>query len=190
MAQDIPSVEDRIAGLERSLRRTRFTLRSLVAGVCLAAAAGFTHDSTQTSDELRTRRLVIVDDSGHVRIVLAQDPPNTQRMARATGLTLYDDKGSERAGFATLGDGSVVLGMDAPLGVGAPMRDRIGLKVYPDGSAYMMLIDNQTRAVAKLESDGAAGGVQVFKWDMVAKQIHIRTLTFDGDLRDSVSFGP
>jgi hypothetical protein len=79
--------------------------------------------------------------------------------------------------------------MDAPLGVGAPMRDRIGLKVHPDGSAYVMLIDNQTRAVAKLQSDGAEGGVQVFKWDMDAKQIHIRTLTFDGDVRDSVPFG-
>jgi hypothetical protein len=69
------------------------------------------------------------------------------------------------------------------------MRDRIGLKVHPDGSAYVMLIDNQTRAVAKLQSDGAEGGVQVFKWDMEAEQIHIRTLTFDGDVRDSVPFG-
>lgn len=190
MTPDIPNVEDRIAGLERALRRTRLTLRSLLAGLCLSAAVGFTHDGAQTSDEVRTRRLVIVDDSGHVRIVLAQDPAATQRMARATGLTLYDDQGSERGGFVTMGDGSVVLGMDAPRGVGAPMRDRIGLKVAPDGSAYVMLIDNQTRAVAKLESDGAAGGVQVFKWDMLAKQTHIRTLTYDGDLRDSVSFGP
>jgi hypothetical protein len=152
-------------------------------------AAGFVQGGTQTTDEVRTRRLVIVDDSGYERIVLAQDPPTGQRVSRATGLTLFDDKGSERGGFSTMEDGSVVLAMDAPLGVGAPMRDRIGLKVNPDGSAYVMLIDNQTRAVAKLQSDGAEGGVQVFKWDMEAKQIHIRTLTFDGDVRDSVTFG-
>lgn len=190
MTPDIPSVEDRIAGLERSLRRTHFTLRAAAVGLVVTAAVGFTHGATQTSDEVRTRRLVIVDDSGHVRIVLAQDPPTTQRTARGTGVTLFDDKGHERGGFSTMEDGSVVLGMDAPLGVGAPMRDRIGLKVDPDGSAYVMLIDNQTRAVAKLESDGTSGGVQVFKWDMAAKRVHIRTLTFDGDVRDSVPFGP
>lgn len=190
MSRDIPSVADRIAGLERSLRRTRFTLRLLAGGLLLAVAVGFTRAGAQTSDEVRTRRLVIVDDNGQERIVLAQDPSNTERLSRATGLTLFDHKGSERGGFSTMEDGSVVLGMDAPAGVGAPMRDRIGLKVSPDGSAYVMLIDNQTRAVAKLESDGSGGGVQVFEWDMDAKQIHIRTLTFDGDVRDSVPFGP
>jgi len=189
MSRDISSVEDRIATLERSLRRTRFTLRALILGVLLVVAVGFVQGGTQTTDEVRTRRLVIVDDSGNERIVLAQDLPTGQRTSRATGLTLFDDKGSERGGFSTMEDGSVVLAMDAPLGVGAPMRDRIGLKVHPDGSAYVMLIDNQTRAVAKLQSDGAEGGIQVFKWDMDAKQVHIRTLTFDGDVRDSVPFG-
>lgn len=80
--------------------------------------------------------------------------------------------------------------MDAPVGVGAPMRDRIGLKVMPDGSAYVMLIDDDTHAVAKLQSDGAGGGgVQVFKWDLPARRVHIRTVVFGGDLRDSVSLG-
>jgi hypothetical protein len=190
MDRHFESVEDRISGLERSLRRTRFTLRALGCAILLAVAVGFMQAGTETADELRTRRLVVVDDAGHERIVLAQDPPTTQRASRATGMTLFDDKGGERGGFTTMADGSVVLAMDAPVGTGAPMRDRIGLKVHPDGSAYVMLIDNQTRAVAKLESDGAGGGVQVFKWDMDAKQIHIRTLTYDGDVRDSVPFGP
>lgn len=89
-----------------------------------------------------------------------------------------------------MADGSVVLALDAPAGIGASMRDRIGLKVESDGAAYVMLIDNQTRAVAKLFSDGAGtGGVQVFRWDMPARQVHMRTLTFDGDVRDSVPFG-
>lgn len=189
MSRDIASIEVRIAGLERSLRRTRVTLGALAGGLLLSGAVGFTHAGRKTSDEVRTRRLVVVDDSGQARIVLAQDPPTTQRMSRAAGLTLLDQEGSERGGFSTMEDGSVVLAMDAPVGVGAPMRDRIGLKVYPDGSADVMLIDNETRAVAKLQSDGAGGGVQVFKWDMNAKQVHIRTLTFDGDVRDSVPFG-
>lgn len=79
---------------------------------------------------------VVVDDEGHTRVVLGQDPATTQRSSRGAGLALYDEKGSERAGFSTMADGSVVLGLDAPLGVGAPMRDRIGLKVHASGSAY------------------------------------------------------
>lgn len=190
MSRDTVSLESRITGLERSVRRAHLALGVLVGGVLIATAVGFTRSGTQASDELRTRRLVIVDDSGQERVVLAQDPPTTDRASRATGLLLLDQDGNERGGFSTMADGSVVLGMDAPVGVGAPMRDRIGMKVYPDGSAYVMLIDNQTRAVAKLESDGADGGVQVFRWDMDGRQIHIRTLKYDGDVRDSVPFGP
>ena len=183
------SLEERVVGLERSLKRARIAALACAVALLSLLAMGFAHSRSPVSDEVRTHRLVIVDDEGHQRVVIAQDPPNGQRISRAAGLVLLDDKGNERGGFSTMADGSVVLGMDAPVGVGAPMRDRIGLKVYPDGSAHVMLIDNQTRAVAKFESDGAGGGVQVFKWDMVGKQVHIRTLTFDGETRDSVAMG-
>ena len=87
-------------------------------------------------------------------------------------------------------DGSVVFAMDAPRGVGASMRDRIGLVVYPEGSAHVMLIDNMTRAVAKLQSDGdGGGGVQVFKWDMKAKKVQVKTIGFDGDKRETITTG-
>jgi hypothetical protein len=83
-----------------------------------------------------------------------------------------------------------VLGIDAPVGVGSPMRDRIGLVVGADGAAHVMLLDNTTRAVAKLQSDGqGGGGVQVFSWDMPRRIVRIRTVTYDGDIRDSVSIG-
>ena len=62
--------------------------------------------------------------------------------------------------------------------------------VWPDGSAYLMLIDNQTRAVAKLHSDGAGGGgVQVYKWDEKEKKVHIKTDTYDGDVRETLDMG-
>lgn len=74
------------------------------------------------------------------------------------------------------------LGMAAPAGIGAPMRDRLGLVVGNQGQASLMLIDNETRGVAKLYSDGKGdGGVQVFKWDMDKKEVHIKTFTFDGE---------
>jgi hypothetical protein len=190
MSHFVPALEDRVLKLERTLARTRFAATAFGLGLIVLLAGAFVTSQGRTVDEIRTHRLVIVDDAGTTRLLLAQDPANTQRISRAAGLLVFDDKGNERGGLSTMADGSVVLGLDAPVGVGAPMRDRIGLKVEPDGAAYVMLIDNQTRAVAKLHSDSAgAGGVQVFKWDMPGKQVHIRTLKFDGDVRDSVPFG-
>jgi hypothetical protein len=70
------------------------------------------------------------------------------------------------------------------------MPDRLGLRVYPDGASHIMLLDNQTRAVAKLASDGeGGGGVQVFRWDMEAKQIHIKTVQYDGDQLETMPMG-
>lgn len=184
------AIVERITLLERSLRRTR--LAAAVAGLGLAASIGFAAvwHPVGISDEIRTRRLVVVDDEGRARVVVGQDPRDTQRRSRAAGLTIRDSHGTERGGFSTMDDGSVVFGMDAPAGVGAAMPDRIGLVVYPDGSAHVMLIDNLTRAVAKLQSDGdGGGGVQVFKWDMEAGQIHIRTVTYDGDRRETHPMG-
>jgi len=160
---------------------------SLVAVAAIVGlAAGFTNPGVQVADEVRTRRLVVLDDSGRTRATIGQDAANVQRIARAAGLLLYDDKGNERGGFSTLGDGSVVIGLDAPVGVGAAMRDRIGIKVFSNGAAYVMLIDNQTGAVARLISEvgpDGARGVQVFKW--VGSRPYVRTISYDGDMRDS-----
>lgn len=185
-----PTVDARINRLERSVRRLQLLTVALTLGLVATLGTRFAARPDQAAPELRARRLVIVDDAGQMRLSLGQDPATTQRVSRAASLILYDAKGNERGGFGTMADGTVVLGMDAPVGVGAPMRDRIGLKVMPDGSAYVILLDNQTRAVAKLHSDGVgSGGVQVFKWDTRAKRVHIRTLVFDGDVRDSVALG-
>jgi hypothetical protein len=186
-----PVFEARITRLERSLRGTRFA--AYAVGFALFALAGVqcAGRSPTVLDEVRARRIVLVDDEGRIRVELAQDPRNTQRRARSAGLRVFDNTGHERGGFATFDDGSVVLAMDAPHGVGDPMPDRLGLMVSPDGSADLMLLDNQTRAVAKLVSDGSGGGgVQVFKWDMGAKQIHVRTVTYDGDQRETTPMGP
>lgn len=80
--------------------------------------------------------------------------------------------------------------MDAPAGVGAAMCDRLRLVVYANGSSHVMLLDNKTRAVAKLHSDGeGGGGVQLFKWDMESKKVHIKTLTYDGSELETHDLG-
>jgi hypothetical protein len=182
------SLEQRVEHLEISLKRTRIATSLIaISAVCLLAA-GFRAPRSQIANEIQTHRLLVVDDSGRTRVALGQDPANVQRIARAAGLILYDKQGSERGGFSTLDDGSVVLGLDAPAGVGASMRDRIGLKVFPNGASYVMLIDNETGAVARLISEiGPTGtrGVQVFKWN--GSRPFIRTITYDGDERDSTA---
>ena len=184
------AIEDRVTRLERSVRRTQLTAAAV--GVVLVVLVGlqFAREPGKVSTELRTRRLVVVDDEGRERVRIDQDAKNSERRSRSAGLTVFDSTGTERGGFSTFDDGSVVFSMDAPRGVGAPMRDRIGLMVYPDGGTYINMLDNQTRAVARLytEADGHAG-VQVLKWDMDAKQIHVRSLTYDGDQRETVPIG-
>ncbi len=133
-----------------------------------------------SSSTTRTRR----------RVVLGHDAAGTQKISKATGLVLYDEKGNERGGFATMADGSVVIGMDAPVGLGAPVRDRIGLKVFPNGSAYVMLIDNESHALARrVSEEGGTGarGVQVFKWAPDGSKYDARTITAHGDTRNTVS---
>ncbi len=178
---------DRISSLERQVQWQR---RMLVAGVLLVGIVGFRRQPT-TIDEVRTKRLVVVDDSGRARVVIDQDPATTDRRSRSAGVTLFDSTGAERGGMSTMDDGGVVMALDAPMGVGSPMRDRIGLVVNPDGSSHVMLLDNETRAVAKLQSDGkGGGGVQVFKWEESPRVVRIRTLTYDGERRDSVARSP
>jgi hypothetical protein len=189
MTDVTPTMDRRLTDLERALRRTRWLTACAMTPTVLMAGAAFTDARPKAAAEVRTQRLVVVDEQGQTRVVIGQDATTTQRVSRAAGLTLYDEKGSERGGFSTMSDGSVVLGMDAPAGVGAPMRDRIGLKVHADGSSYVMLIDNKTSAVARLvsnEEPNGDRGVQVFKQDPDGPRIHIRSITYDGDTRRTV----
>jgi hypothetical protein len=117
---------------------------------------------------------------------MGQGPKESQRRSRSAGLWVFDSTGTERGGLSTLDDGSVIFGMDAPRGVGNRMSERLSLSVGPDGSSDVMLLDNLTRAVAKLQSDGNGGGVQVFKWDLAGKKIYVRTFLYEGDRHETV----
>jgi hypothetical protein len=190
MHEQDSSVEARLTRVEASLARTRVVASSLAVALASIVVTGFTQLSATVSEEVRTRRLVVVDDKGVVRVKIGQDPVNSQRRSRAAGITIHDSTGAERGGMGTFDDLSVVIALDAPRGVGHPMPDRVAMRVDPNGASHVMLLDNQTRAVAKLHSDGGGGGgVQVFKWDMAAKQVHVKTLTYDGERRHTNPFG-
>jgi hypothetical protein len=75
-------------------------------------------------DEVRTRRLVVVDEAGTERVVIQEEPADTDRRAQAAGIVIFDRHGNERGGMVTFDDDSTVIALDAPAGVGSPMRDR------------------------------------------------------------------
>ncbi len=79
----------------------------------------------------------------------------------------------------------------APVGKGEDhLRDRLSLRVDADGAAQVLLTDNLTRGIVGLLSDGAGnGGVETYRWDMGAKLIHRRYITFDLDERQERPLG-
>lgn len=175
-----------IASLQRSLRQTQLahavTMLALLGSLAWQA---FRHPAV--FDEVRTHRLVMLDEHGVKRVEIGQDTTPWRR-SRSAGVWIFDDSGHERGGMSTFDDGSVGLGMDAPDDVGAKPRDRIGMSVDADGSATLLLTGNDTGGVVRLVSDGrGGGGVQLIQGDAKNRQIHLRTLDFDGEQRETVS---
>lgn len=178
--------------LQRSLRRLQVIIAVLgIAVMAMGATILLRYGTPTNTDEIRTHRIVVLDDKGTKRIEIGQDALTAGRRDRSAGVWLFDATGHERGGMSTFADGSVTLALDAPVGVGSQaVRDRVGLRVDADGSSQLLLTDNQTRGIVRLLSDGnGGGGVQTFKWDMQGKQIHVRTMTFDGDGRTLIPLG-
>ena len=175
-----------LASLQRSLHRTQLVLAATMLAL-LASLAWQVFRHAPVADEVRTRRLVVVDDHGIKRVEIGQDT-TLWRRSRSAGVWLFDGSGLERGGMSTFDDGSVGLGMDAPSGVGAKPRDRIGMTVAANGSAALLLAGNDTGGVVRLVSDGnGGGGVQLIHGDTKSRQIHLRTLDFDGEQRETIS---
>lgn len=178
-------MNQRVMLLEASLSRIRRLGAAALApslAVLVYACATPSQARVDRPRELVVSKLTVVDETGTRRIVLGPDTVGAGRRSHAAGVTLYDRTGAERGGFGTMEDGSVTLAMDAPVGVGSAMRDRLGMMVTPDGTAQVLLIDNQTQGQVRLTSNAEGeGAVQLFRWE--PDKIHIRSLTFSGDRR-------
>lgn len=196
MTEPLAELSRRIDALHRRCRvfaaLALLALPTAIAALVIALArAESGRESEATMDLVRTRRLELVDDANVVRAVLAQDgDEEDERRSRASGLILFDGDGAERGGFVTLNSGEVVLGMDAPHGVGAPMRDRIGLIVGTDGGAEVRLIDNRTAIPVRLVSrPGGESGIEFLDADLEERVIRTRRLGFDGESRSEQKIG-
>jgi len=179
----------RVQVLERRIARmTTAAIAGVLCLLCIAVIGAAPSDHEPR--ELTVKRLVVVDSQGKPRIILGEDPQATDRISRAAGIALYDKSGAERAGLSTMADGSVVLGLDAPLGVGSPMRDRIGLKVYPDGSATISLIGNDTGIPVQLASEAkGGGGVEFYDYDLEKRLAFIKRIDFKGESTSQQALG-
>src|SRR5262245_28898786 len=102
MIRQSPDRFDRLRSLEARLRRTQFALGSVVLLGLTAALGGLMAQDAapKTEKEIRTERLVVVDDTGAPRVVIGQDRKDTQRKSRAAGITIIDTKGAEQIGRA------------------------------------------------------------------------------------------
>ena len=188
MSAEMTALVNRVNLLEHRLRR-RNQVTLLVLIVAAAITMATSHATSEKSsavdiiDEVRTRKLVVVDDRDRVRITIDQDGPEIDRYSRSAGLTIYDDKGHERGGIATMDDGSAVIALDSPWGVGSPMRDRAGMKVNADGSAMMGLISNLGSYAAVLHSDGRSGSLELYQAKEDGSALDVKTFSFSGDSR-------
>lgn len=131
--------------------------------------------------EITASKITIVDQEGNRRILLGSDYEKG-RISEAAGIFIFDDTGTERGGFITMKDGSAVIALDAPAGVGNPMRDRLGLKVYKNGAAMISILNNKTLMPVRLISDeDGGGGVEFLDYDLEARKVSIKRLDFKGE---------
>jgi hypothetical protein len=188
-------LEARVVSLERGRRRDRALLGALSATLLALLALGARQSPGADLEDVElgtvtVRALRVLDHQGRLRVLLAEDPADTQRRDRAAGITFYDTTGAERAGLSTFEDLSVVLGLDAPAGVGAPMRDRIGLVVGANGAAAVDLIDNTTSITVRLTSDAeGGGGLEFFDYDLEQREVEITRVNHEGEAKRTMKLG-
>lgn len=180
---DYIALESRIARLEQRQRRAPFAHGLTLCIGIMVAAAGSTVASqrTQFFAEIRTHKLVVLDSLNRHRVEIGEDDEDIERQHRQAGVVVFDAKGNERGGMGTGDDGSAVIALDAPHGVGSPMPDRAGMKVAADGSAVIAVLSNSGEFAASLSADQDAGAIELAQRDAGASQRFTRTLTTHGD---------
>lgn len=177
---------DRIASLQTKLSRLQLVTGVLGLGLAAVLLAGAARNPVQ--DEVKARRIVLVDSRGVERVVLGEDTGRQQ--GRSAGIILFDDTGAERGGISTFDNGQVSMALDAPVGVGASMRDRLGLVVDKNGGAAIMLNNNDTGVPVRLVANAeGGGGLELIEFDHAAKTARIRRLTYGEDQRQELPFG-
>lgn len=135
MTYDMTGLEHRVRRLERSNRILAFGLAVSVIGVLGAAVA-----PNQVVEEVRARRVQIVDAQDRVRIDLRHDEEET-------GMFVLDAEGDTRLGAAQFAHGGGGYALHGPAGRGAAV-------LYLKGSGSLSMYDADGTVTARFPGTG------------------------------------
>jgi len=158
-------VQARLTSLEvrarRAEQKTRICIFVWLVTFCFALLSLKTktvHSEQRASDTLRVHQLVILDEQGRDRIVIAAPLPNPmvngkvgiRRNVVSAGVQFKDPNGNERGGIAALDDGSFLFGIDDETG-----RERAHLYYIPKrGSGVYLQGEEKLETVSLLIPPG------------------------------------
>jgi hypothetical protein len=148
------SFEARLGSLERTLRLQHAAL-IVLGGIIALGTTVPSLRAQQTTDILRTRQLIVEDESGRARIRLGAPLPGSG--TPRTGLRITDTRGFERLGLNLFEDGRMVVGIDGPPPASGSVGnlERINLVADSDGGSYIVFKDRGSSVVARLYLDVA-----------------------------------
>jgi len=180
------STAQEVLRLKKHVGRLQFATLALAVTATAVLVGGAAGDGA-VSDEIRARRIAIIDDKGVERVVLGQDSEARQH-GRSAALWIYDETGAERGGFGTFANGQASLAIDAPEGVGSSPRDRLGLRVTETGEASIMVQNNDTGVPVRMIADGdEGGGLEFLECRRAEQVIRIKRLTIAGETTRDIS---
>jgi len=150
----LTALEHEIKDCRRSAFRDRVVMGGLAALVAVMAIGGMS-EPEKVVEEVRTKKLVIVDDKGEARMTLVVLPDGMPRLSMSdekgesralfglsTGdtpfLYMSDDKGEARMTLVVLPDGKSKLDMKDEKG-----HSRMTLMVLPDGTPILSMKDEK-----------------------------------------------
>ncbi|HYC74343.1 hypothetical protein [Brevundimonas sp.] len=178
--------DETIVRLQKQVGRLQAVTVAMGLGLAAVLVSGAARDPIK--DEIKARRIALVDSRGVERVVMGED--TGRRHGRSAAVWIYDETGAERGGMGTFENGQASIALDAPAGVGAPMPDRLGLVVSSTGAAAIQLNNNDTGVPVRLVTDAeGGGGVELIEFDHAERKARIRRLTYGDDTRREVSLG-
>lgn len=147
-------VETRLAELEREVkgcRRSAFRDRLVIGGLVALVAflvIGATGQPAKVVDELRLKKMQIVDEKGATRIGLGTSEEGSPILA------VFDEKGQHRIALSISDDGSTTMSLHDEKGT---RRAQLGLS--KDGTPNLGLCNQKgdTRWMLAMKADGTTG---------------------------------
>ncbi len=143
--------------------------------------------SSNTTQVLKVRGLIIVDERGRERIFVGSPVPDPKEGARrkpATGITINDPAGFERFGVGLFEDNRMIMGFDAPPGTGDERnRERINISADAKGGGYIRFLNRKTFVPGLLQL-GEDDQLYLDFLDVQPSKVIRRRIGFNGENRE------